>query len=102
MVITESGCLLVTAGDLQGEDGIAALGIGSYHALSRLMALLGLGTGRTVFQQADEGGVLMSSLSAGAIIVIVLDKDGAAGLARFVLKRETVSLNRLLEEASVE
>lgn len=99
MLITESGSPLVTSGEINGIDGIAALGVGAYHAMSRLILLCGLGEGRTVYHQGEHGGVLMGLLSDGVIVVLVLEEVLSPGLARFVLQRESQSLVEMISEA---
>ncbi len=99
MVITDSGSPLVTSGEIDGVDGIAALGVGAYHAMSRLISLCGLGVGRSVYHQGELGGVLMAALSEGVIVVLVLENVLSPGLARFVLQREAQSLDNMISEA---
>lgn len=99
LVITESGSPLVTSGEIEGVDGIAALGVGAYHAMSRLILLCGLGEARTVYHQSERGGVLMAAISNGVIAVLVLEDVLSPGLARFVLQRELQSLEEMISEA---
>lgn len=99
LVITDSGSPLVTSGEIDGVDGIAALGVGAFHAMSRLISLCGLGEGRSVYKQSERGGVLMAALSEGVIAVMVLNDVLSPGLARFVLQREMQSLEEMISEA---
>lgn len=99
LVITDSGSPLITSGEVDGVEGIAALGVGAYHAMSRLILLCGLGEALTVHHQSERGGVLMTALSEGVIVVMVLEDVLSPGLARFVLQRESRSLEKLIVEA---
>lgn len=98
LLVTDGGAPLVFTGWDAEADSVGALGIGAFHAMSRLMELCGLGEGRMVYHQGAEGGILMAALDRGAAVILVLPKNGSPGLARFVLLRRLDELNRMIVE----